>query len=185
MTIDIARLVPRFILRDRSGYAMAKALEAGLSAFDQVISDGLDCLMKISAMPEWRLDEMAWEYGCLYDEAAPVEVKRQWIENAVPMNAILGTKEGVIQYLKPFFDDVEIQEDGNYVFHVSLFGELTPELEAWATKAIETAKNVRSVLGDALNVSASSDIDLTDTETEWYAYERPMAGTFLSGTDAI
>ena len=89
MTIDIARLVPRFILYDRSGYAMAKALEAGLMAFDRVIGDGVNCLLKISEMPEWRLDEMAWEYGCLYDEAAPVEVKRQWIENAVPMNSIL------------------------------------------------------------------------------------------------
>ena len=185
MTIDIARLVPKFILADRNGYALAKALEAAMRIIDATVDQGIKCVTDVSAMPEWRLDEMAWEYACLYDNTAPVEVKRQWIRDAVPMYSIYGTKAGVIQYLRPYFESVELNETGNFAFEVSLFGDLSPENEAWARKAIALAKNVRSVLTSALHVSEEGDIDLTDSEALWWAYERRPCGSFRCGADII
>ena len=41
MQIDIARLVPRFLLEDANGYALSKAIEAGLKAAAEVVWQGL------------------------------------------------------------------------------------------------------------------------------------------------
>ena len=89
---DLIRTVPKFILRDRNGFAMARAIEAALKYFLEKSQEGLDTLQNVDKMPEWRLDEMAWEMNCLYDETAQEEVKREWIRNAIPLYSIWGTK---------------------------------------------------------------------------------------------
>ena len=151
MDIDIKRLVPRFIYNDKNGHAMAKALEAGLTYFLQVCKLGLDTWGNVDAMPEWRLDELAWEYNIPYDSTADVEVKRGWIRNVYSLSRLYGTPEGVVQYMAPFFDGAAVQEaweyNGDpYHFRMVFPEEWTPEKIAWATTAINTVKNVRSVL---------------------------------------
>lgn len=150
---DLIRIVPKFILRDRNGYAIAKAMEAALNFFLEKSQEGLDTLQNVDKMPEWRLDEMAWEMNCLYDETADLEVKREWIRNAIPLYSIWGTKASVAEYLKGYFGEIEVEENWQYAgdpfhFRVTVGGEWTPENEAWARRAIEQAKNVRSVLDD-------------------------------------
>ena len=67
MDVNITRLFPSFLLDDRNGYAMAKAIERMLNILLETIQTGLSCVKNIDSMPEWRLDELAWEQGCLYD----------------------------------------------------------------------------------------------------------------------
>ena len=71
----IHQLFPDFILADKNGYAMAKAIERALQIMCSTIQTGVDNLQDIDKMPEWRLDEMAWELGCLYDHNANIETK--------------------------------------------------------------------------------------------------------------
>lgn len=151
MDFDIKGLVPRFIWNDRNGHAMAKALEAGLKDFLAVCKMGLDTWGNVDNMPEWRLDEMAWEYNIPYDHTADVEIKRKWIADVFPLSRMYGTPEGIIQYLGAYFDDAVLEEswqyDGDpYHFRMNFAGGWTPEKVAWATNAIKTVKNVRSVL---------------------------------------
>ena len=151
--IDIRTLFPRFLLADRNGYAMAKALEAGLKMFLDVVQTGLDTLNDVDRMPEWRLDEMAWETQCLYDYDAGIEQKREWIRNAMPYYRLYGTPQGIQEYLNGFFENAKLEEAAEYggdAFHfrVTIPGTMGGEEVEEAERACLTIKNVRSVLDD-------------------------------------
>lgn len=184
-SIDVADLFPRFLLNDKNGYAMAKAIEAGLKYFLEKCQDGLDCVLDVEKMPEWRLDEMAWELNCLYDYAADVEAKRAWIRDATPLFASYGTPSAIYNYLAGYFDGIEVEEfwqyDGDpFHFRVTVDGEWTPENEAWARKAIAAAKNVRSVLDDMrLGCNVAIGIDATGQIKDRFRF--PSAGEIVAG----
>ena len=151
MDFDIRALIPKFILNDKDGYAMAKALEAGLKDFLAICKQGLDTWGNVEKMPEWRLDELAWEYNIPYDFNAEMKVKRGWIRNASQLSKLYGTPEGIVQYMAGYFEDATLQENWEYNgqpyhFRMVFPQSWTPEKVAWATKAIQTVKNVRSVL---------------------------------------
>ena len=92
MQFDLRRILPRFLLEDKNGYAMAKAIEAGLVKFLSAAKDGLDTLSNVEIMPEWRLDELAWEYNIVYDYDAEIDTKREWIRDAIALTRQIGTK---------------------------------------------------------------------------------------------
>ncbi len=148
---NIARLVPRFLYADKNGHAICKAIEKAMQIMAKAAQEGLEILLDVDKMPEWRLDELAHDYNCLYDYTADVEAKRIWIKNASRMNQILGTPEGVIQYLQGYFDDVEMLESWEYDglpfhFRVLANGTWSQKKQDWALKAVLGSKNVRSVL---------------------------------------
>lgn len=144
---DVLQHIPLFIRNDKNGYAVAKAIEAAMNAMNGIIDDGVKCLYDYDTMPEWRLDELAWETNCLYDYNADVEAKREWIRNALPLYRMFGTPRALYEYLGGYFGDASITE-GPEAFHfaVTLPGSWTPEGLAWATNATRQVKNVRSVL---------------------------------------
>lgn len=166
MTVDISRLVPRYIYADRNGYALAKAIERALQYVVDKVEDGIAALQDPDTMPEWALDRLAEEYNILYDYTAPVESKRDWIKNAVNYYSIYGTPAAIIAYLGGVFDSIIVREWWEYNgepfhFDVTLTGEWSDEANAWATKAVNTVKNVRSVL-DNINFNGGNvDLDIS------------------------
>ena len=114
MDFDIRALVPRFILEDKDGLAMAKALEAGLKDFLEICQQGLDTWGNVDEMPEWRLDELAWEYNIPYDYNAGISVKREWIRNAYSLSRMYGTPEGIMRYMAGYFEEATLQENWEY-----------------------------------------------------------------------
>lgn len=182
---DIADLFPGFLLNDKNGHAMAKAIEAGLKYFLEKCQDGLDCVQNVEKMPEWRLDEMAWELNCLYDYTTGVETKRQWIRDAIPLFASYGTPSAIYKYLAGYFDEIEVEEYWQYGgdpfhFRVTTDGVWTPDNEAWARKAIDAAKNVRSVL-DSLRIGCRASIALVATGEIKDRFRFPSAGELRAG----
>lgn len=183
---DLSRLYPKFILQDKNGYAMAKAIEAGLIYFLETVQAGIDCILDPDKMPEWRLDEMAWELNSLYDYTADVETKRRWIRDAIPLYSIWGTPKSVVDYLSGYFDAVELEEfwqygGDPYHFRLTLTGEWTGEKEAWARRAIERAKNVRSVM-DTLAAGAGATVKVRGEIDGVFRVPYPMTGTLEAGT---
>ena len=160
MDFNINALLPHFILHDKNGYAMAKAIEAGMKDFLEVAQIGLDTWNNVAKMPEWRLDELAWEYNILYDYGADIETKRNWIANAIQFYSLYGTPAGVAQYLRAAFSSVDVEEAWEYGgdpfhFRVVVTGEWSTENDEWANKAIDATKNVRSVLDNIIFNSGS------------------------------
>ncbi len=164
-TINIAQWVPKFILGDKNGYALAKAIEAGLQKMNDVVLEGFECITNYDTMPEWRLDELAWEYNILYDYAAPVESKRDWIRNAVNYYSIYGTPAAITAYLGGVFDSVVVQEwweygADPYHFQVVVTGEWSEAADDWARKAVAAVQNTRSVLDTIIFNAGSVTIPL-------------------------
>ena len=145
-------IFPRFLLADRNGLAMAKAISAALDYFLERCEAGLTILQDVERMPEWRLDELAWELNCLYDYGADIEVKRGWIRDAYKNYRLHGTAEGVRQYLRTYFDECAIFEWFEFEggepgqFNIEVSGDNTTENENWIRQAVERAKNIRSTL---------------------------------------
>lgn len=184
---DIRNLFPEFLLADKNGFAMAKAIGAGLKYMVSHVQTGLKVLQDVESMPEWRLDEIAWELGCLYDHNANIEAKRRWIRDATPLAAALGTPQAIYNYLEGYFDEVELEEYWQYGgepfhFRVTVSGEWTAENEAWARKAIEASKNVRSILDDFSVGSGTKIIIHGEGEVMARYWPRMTGPTTLTGT---
>ena len=151
---DISKWVPKFILWDKNGYALAKAIEAGLQKMNDIIRQGVDCITDYDTMPEWRLDELAWETNFLYDYSADVEIKRRLLKNVFYIYRRLGTKAAVENALQAIFPGSDLQEwfeYGGEPFYFRMEIELpdsgiTPEQQARALRSILFYKNARSVL---------------------------------------
>lgn len=160
ITFDLAKWVPKFLLADKNGYALAKAVEAAMNSMNEKIQEGVDTITAPDKMPEWRLDEVANEYNILYDPTADIEDKRSWIKNAFATYRLYGTVAGLKQFLGAKFTSVSVsewQDVGGTPFHfsVTVDGELTEEAQEWAQKSVAAVKNARSVC-DSITFSSDS-----------------------------
>lgn len=151
MNIDMEKLVPRFLMDQPTTHGLANAIGAALQALWDGVEAGIAAVTDVEEMPEWRLDEMAWETGCLYDYMADVEAKRAWIRDAAGNAACQGTAEAIRRYLQGMFEDSDVEEAADYGgepfhFRVLLNGRWDEASMAWAVKAAQAGKNLRSVL---------------------------------------
>ena len=151
--IHIEQMIPRFILADKNGFALAKAIEAGLTSMNDTVADGVKCLIDYDAMPEWRLDELAWELNVTwYNSSGTVEEKRQTIKDARKSYGILGTPQSILLAFRGEFGDGQVQEwweyDGDpYHFRVFTVRESTMGADyERIMRIINAVKNVRSIV---------------------------------------
>jgi phage tail P2-like protein len=185
---DIQRMVPRFLREDKTGYAIVRAMESVLDAFLGAIQSADDYITDPALMPESFLDEAAWDNSVLYDYTAPVEVKRRWISDAIPMKRIYGTPEILEKYLTGVFDEYALDEWWEYSgdpfhFRITVGGDWTDEKRAWALTAVNTAKNARSIF-DRLAIGSITQVKLAVTRAYWLAVF-PMSGEHNAGTMPI
>ena len=182
---ELSDFFPRFLLNDKNGYALACALLRGMTLMQEAVDAGVACVQDVNAMPEWLLDEMAWELGCLYDYSASVDVKREWIRQSTPFAAMNGTPQAIYNYLRGFFERVELEENwlyGGSAFHfrVTVSGEWNARNERWTRMAIRQSQNVRSVLD--LAFTNHTRITIHAEGGAMAAFRYPRAGELLCGT---
>ena len=167
MTYDIRDFFPHFLTEDPTGYAMCKALEAGMNDFLAIVEQGVKMIDDASAMPEWRLDEVAWELGLPFNYKAEVEAKRAWIAEALKKTVRLGTVEAVKQYANGIFGKATIEENWQYsgsVYHYRVTANSQTRqanAEELFREAMRKAANARSVLDTiAYSVFGSAKLKL-------------------------
>lgn len=183
---DIKNLLPNFILKDRNGFALAKATEKGLFIMENMLRKGFETHSDIDKMPEWRLDEIAQENDLIYDYFASVNQKRYWIKNMEDIEAKIGTKQAIIDYLSAYFSDVQVIEASeyggeNFHFKIVLNGTWTKAKEDIIKRVIREVKNVRSVL-DSISIANIGVIEI-EGEKAYYRYFFPKTGDdLLCGT---
>lgn len=149
--VDINKYIPKFIMNDKNGYAVAKAIEKALQLFNDKLYESLNNMNNINSMPEWRLDEIAWETQCFYDYNADIEKKRIWIKDSFNLYRKHGTKNAMLFYIYGYFDDVKIMENWEYGgepyhFQIITEGEWSAKTSEWLSTSIEQSKNARSVV---------------------------------------
>lgn len=177
--MELSTLFPRFLLADKNGYALACAMLRAAEIMQETVDAGIARVQDVNAMPDWRLDEMAWELGCLYDYSASVDIKREWIRQSTPFAAMTGTPQAIYNYLSGFFERVELEENWQYGgepyhFRVTVSGEWNVWNEAWAISAADKAKNVRSILDD-IAVGSTGRL-LIGTDTRYWRFPYGMTG---------
>ena len=156
-TIDVTKQIPRFIANDKTGYAIAKAIEVCLVRASESIRRGIGELQDVHMMSEWRLDEMAWEWNISwYDYSADIETKRRTIEGMHKVHQHVGTRSAIRDVLEQYFGDGEVEEwyeygGAPYHFRVtSANPRATTESAKQLTAMVEMLKNVRSVFDGAI-----------------------------------
>ena len=161
MEFEFSKLVPKFITRDRNGYALTKAIEAGLKSMTQIVESGVETLQNVESAPEWRLDELAWEYGAdWYDYDADIATKRSQIEGVQAFYDRLGTPYAVISALNAVYGNGEIEEWPAYsgtAFHYRVYvtdESAVQEYREKLMKLLSIVQNVRSVLDDIIYYGA-------------------------------
>lgn len=155
--IDITRLVPRFLLNDKNGYALSKAIEVCMKRVAEAVQNGLHELLDVSKMSEWRLDEMAWEWNVTwYDYDADVETKRRTIAGMQDVFRSAGTPSAVQAVVEQYFGDGEVVEWPDYGAEPYHFQVSTSNPKANSESArqlaaiVELVKNARSVYDGAV-----------------------------------
>lgn len=155
--VDISRLVPAFLLKDRNGYALAKAIETGLQIFCQVVQDGIDTVIDVDKMPLWRLEEMAWEYKIdWWDSDYTAEEKRKTLRECRSVYRTLGTKAAVETAISAIYPETQVSEwfeYGGEPYHFRLILDATyenvdPEKHKRVLEKIDYYKNLRSILDE-------------------------------------
>lgn len=155
--VDVSHLVPAFILNDRNGYAVAKAVEKGMQIFCQILQDGIDTVTSVDKMPEWMLDELAWEQNIAWwDSDYSLEEKRKTIKDCRKVYRTIGTKAAVETAISAIYPDTKVSEWWEYngsPFHFKLlinstFEIINSEKHNRVIEKLNNYKNLRSVLDD-------------------------------------
>lgn len=169
---SVERLVPNFILHDKNGYALAKAIETCMRIVAEAAEKALAIISDPEQMPEWRLDEVAEDLGILYDFNASLESKRYWVSNATALYSVYGTPQAIYNFLEGTFTNVDVEEawqyDGDPLhFQVDVSGQSYDSARiAWAQKAIAEVKRAACVL-DSVTIDTSTEIVVT-TDSDWF-----------------
>lgn len=146
LDIDISRLFPKYLLSDRNGYAMACAIGKALEIIDAKVSEGLDTLQNVDAMPEWRLNELAWEYNLTwYDYNADIMEKRAQIAGAMEYYNRLGTPDAVRRAISDVFGGGQVEEWFTYGGDPYHFRVTTSDMSALYEKRAKFMKIINAV----------------------------------------
>lgn len=155
--VDISHLVPAFLMNDRNGYAIAKAIERGLQIFCKVVQDAIDTAIDVDKMPEWMLNELAWEQNIeWWDLDYSLEEKRKTIKDCRNVYLTIGTKAAVETAISAIYPDTKVSEWWEYggdPFHFKLllnatYENIDPKKHSRVLQKLDCYKNLRSVLDD-------------------------------------
>jgi len=149
----IESLFPAFLLADKNGYAMARGIMRGLEMAGKAIKNGLDTVLDVDKMPEWRLDQVAHEYAAdWYDHGADVETKRAQVKGALDFYNRLGTRYAVERAIEAVYGAGRVEEWFEYGGEPGYFRVYAGDISALEEKRekfmalLRTVKNARSVL---------------------------------------
>ncbi len=159
-------LIPRFIREDRNGFALARAAMHMVFCFQRAVQKAVVELTDLENMSEEALDERAYSLGMAwYDYRADAEKKRMWLREAEAMRRSIGTVAAITRLMNGVYANCKVEEwtqygGEPYHFRVTVFGKADPETEKWARAAIESTKNLRSILDGFYYSDAASRIIL-------------------------
>lgn len=178
--------VPKFILDDRNGYALAKTIDTLVSRLCKDIEEADAYLTDPNQMPEWALDEYAYGFGLVwYDKTADIETKRRWVLDAHKMRHCIGTKDAILHLLLGIYDNCDVEENWQYGgepyhFRVTVSGAWDAKGDTWTRKVVDAVKNLRSTM-DELSVGSTAKIEVQAASEVTALIRFPLCGEMLCG----
>lgn len=174
-------LAPRFLLRDRNTNALSIAIFHMVFMFLLAVRHAIIELTDVEQMSEAALDERAWSLGMMwYDYEAEIGKKRMWIRETEQMRRSIGTAAAITRLMNGVYANCSVEEwtqygGEPYHFRVTVFGKADPQTEKWARAAIESTKNLRSILDGFFYSDAQADLVLA-SKARAYEHDGRKAG---------
>lgn len=176
-SIDLLKLMPRFMREDETTQAMCKAI---LPYLQKISDNSLEFLysLLIDTAPEWWLDQLAWEQNITwYDTDASIQAKRNVVRNAEWVKRHLGTKAAVETTVFDYFGDATVEEWFEYNgkpfhFRVITTPEAADDKIYQFRKAVENTKNVRSYLEAIITVIKAEQHQYAAITTSSYEHQK-------------
>lgn len=108
--LEFIKVLPHWMRDDIANIALASGVDKAVKP----IVDNIPMLStwdQIDNLPEWELDEIAWEQNLFwYSANAPIETKRQLIKTGLQVWSKLGTKWACEQVITAYFGEGYIKE---------------------------------------------------------------------------
>lgn len=174
-------LAPRFLMRDRNTNALSIAVFHMVFMFLLAVRYAIIELTDVEQMSEAALDERAWSLGMMwYDYEAEIGKKRMWIRETEQMRRSIGTAAAITRLMNGVYANCSVEEwtqygGEPYHFRVTVFGKADPQTEKWARAAIESTKNLRSILDGFFYSDAQADLVLA-SKARAYEHDGRKAG---------
>ena len=174
-------LAPRFLMRDRNTNALSIAVFHMVFMFLLAVRHAIIELTDVEQMSEAALDERAWSLGMMwYDYEAEIGKKRMWIRETEQMRRSIGTAAAITRLMNGVYANCSVEEwtqygGEPYHFRVTVFGKADPQTEKWARAAIESTKNLRSILDGFFYSDAQADLVLA-SKVRAYEHDGRKAG---------
>lgn len=174
-------LAPRFLMRDRNTNALSIAVFHMVFMFLLAVRHAIIELTDVEQMSEAALDERAWSLGMMwYDYEAEIGKKRMWIRETEQMRRSIGTAAAITRLMNGVYANCSVEEwtqygGEPYHFRVTVFGKADPQTEKWARAAIESTKNLRSILDGFFYSDAQADLVLA-SKARAYEHDGRKAG---------
>lgn len=174
-------LAPRFLMRDRNTNALSIAIFHMVFMFLLAVRYAIIELTDVEQMSEAALDERAWSLGMMwYDYEAEIGKKRMWIRETEQMRRSIGTAAAITRLMNGVYANCSVEEwtqygGEPYHFRVTVFGKADPQTEKWARAAIESTKNLRSILDGFFYSDTQADLVLA-SKTRAYEHDGRKAG---------
>lgn len=100
MLEELNELFPKFLTASQNGKAAATTMAAAINIAYMIAGRALMMAIDIDEMPEWRLNDLLWEYGRTVLPGMSIDAKREWIRNATRKDQISGTRQGLVESAK-------------------------------------------------------------------------------------
>lgn len=187
MELNLPEQAPRLLREDRTGRAILKCMEHGLKELLQAIQSSQKLLYDVRTMPEWRLDELAWEYNVLwYDASADIETKREWILKASEIVPKIGTELAIDALIDAIYGQHEILNytDFGGVLHSFMLTVSEPKGEYarhWSNAVLKKVLPLRCTF-DGLGYQNREKMIYIERQAVG-EHKRLRSGTFAAGED--
>lgn len=108
--LEFRRLLPVWMDEDLAVRGLSKGVEALVAPIVDGLS-GLSLFDAIDVLPEWVLDELAWELNLIwYEKDASLLTKRDLVKNGIKVWSKLGTKWAVENVVTAYFGEGYMKE---------------------------------------------------------------------------
>jgi len=167
--LDLLQFIPVFMREDTTSKGLAYAIQRQLNNVISAIAN-TQIYANIDIIDEGILDELAWQFNCgWYDSNASVDIKRQLIKAALVAHKTRGTAYAVEEVVKSYFDDATVVEwfeygGDPYTFKVIVKNGVDTDLVDRFTMAVNSVKNIRSVMDELIVGLTCADDLFCDTD---------------------
>jgi phage tail P2-like protein len=164
-TIKLIDLIPANIRNDPQVAAAAEALDQQLQTVTHAIP-GVAIMYNIDNLPDPWVDELAWQWRApFYDQALPLEQKRELVKKALAWHKRKGTPSAVEELIATVFGSGTVQEWFEYGGEPGYFKVQTSDPSATTDKAkeflaaVNSVKNTRSWL-ESIEITTEATMNM-------------------------